>query len=150
MIEMVTKQLCVNSTTEPCDQGEPMPKSSTTWKPGQSGNPDGRGKDKLFRQALVMELKAAGEDLPELRTIARNLIDVAKDTEHDDWTFAVREIIDRVDGKAPVMVTSDTEEFRKAVDMTDEELDAAIERTQALIREAEREAKKEPSTSKPH
>ena len=50
-----------------------MPKSSTTWKPGQSGNPDGRGKDKLFRQALVMELKEAGEDLPELRDIARAL-----------------------------------------------------------------------------
>jgi hypothetical protein len=55
-----------------------------------------------------------------------------------------------MDGKSPVMVTSDAEEFRKAVDMTDEELDAAIERTQALIRAAEREAKKKPSTSKPH
>jgi hypothetical protein len=130
--------------------GRTMPKSSTTWKPGQSGNPDGRGKDKLFRQALVMELKEAGEDLPELREIARELIDVAKSPGHDDWTFAVREIIDRMDGKAPVMVTSDAEEFRKAVDMTDEELDAAIQRTQSLIRAAEREATKKQSASKPH
>jgi hypothetical protein len=119
------------------------------WKKGQSGNPTGVGvgKEKLFRQALVMELKAAGEDLPELREIARELIDTAKNREHDDWPFACREIIDRIDGKAPVMVTNDAEEFRKAVDMSDEELDAAIERTQALIRAAEREETERVETS---
>ena len=97
-----------------------------------------------------MTLKEAGEDMPELRDIARELIDTAKNREHDDWPFATREIIDRIDGKAPVMVTSDAEEFRKAVDMSDEELDAAIERTQSLIRAAEGEATKKSSTSKPH
>ena len=122
------------------------------WKKGQSGNPTGVGvgKEKLFRQALVMELKAAGEDLPELREIARELIEAAKSSAHDDWTFAVREVIDRIDGKTPVMVTNDAEEFRKAIDMSDEELDAAIERTQALIRAAEREEKKKSGTAKPH
>jgi hypothetical protein len=48
------------------------------------------------------------------------------------------------------MVTSDADDFRKAIDMTDEELDAAIARTEALIRAAEREEKKKPSASKPH
>jgi hypothetical protein len=90
-----------------------MPKSSTTWKPGQSGNPHGTAKDKLFRQALVMTLKEAGEDLPELRQIARELIDVAKNSENDDWPFAVREIIDRIDGKATVMVTDSADESAK-------------------------------------
>jgi Arm domain-containing DNA-binding protein len=42
------------------------------------------------------------------------------------------------------------EEFRKPIDMTDEELDAAIERTQALIRAAEREEKKNSGASKPN
>ena len=39
------------------------------WKKGQSGKPKGVGvgKEKLMRQALMMELKSAGEDLPELR-----------------------------------------------------------------------------------
>ena len=127
------------------------------WKKGQSGNPIGVGvgKEKLFRQALVMELKAAGEDLPELREIARELIEAAKSPAHDDWTFAVwtfavREIIDRIDSKTPVMVTNDAEEFRKAIDMSDEELDAAIERTQSLIRAAERKEKKKSSAEKPH
>jgi hypothetical protein len=41
------------------------------WKKGQSGNPTGIGvgKEKLMRQALMMGLKSAGEDLPELRRI---------------------------------------------------------------------------------
>lgn len=107
-------------------------KNKTTWQPGQSGNPNGRGKDKLFRQALMMELKEAGEDLPELRKIARSLIDTAKDPLKENWSFACREVIDRIDGKAPVMVTGDAEEFRRAVDMSDDELAEiiAIERAE--------------------
>jgi hypothetical protein len=122
------------------------------WKKGQSGNPTGVGvgKEKLFRQALMMELKSVGEDLPELRVIARNVIDEEKNRNNGDWFAATKELWDRLDGKAPVMVTNDAAEFRKAIDMSDEELDAAIERTQSLIRAAEREAKTKSSTSKPH
>ena len=38
--------------------------NSTMWKPGQSGNPHGQAKDKLFRTAIIMELKSVGEDMP--------------------------------------------------------------------------------------
>jgi hypothetical protein len=53
------------------------------WKKGQSGNPTGIGvgKEKLMRQALMMGLKSAGEDLPELRRIARRVIDCALNDE---------------------------------------------------------------------
>ena len=37
------------------------------FEKGKSGNPGGRPKEKLFRAALIMELKAAGEDMPDLR-----------------------------------------------------------------------------------
>jgi Family of unknown function (DUF5681) len=48
------------------------------WKKGTSGNPRGNpGKDKLLRTALIMELKSKGQDMPELRQIARNCIDLA-------------------------------------------------------------------------
>jgi hypothetical protein len=40
----------------------------------------GVGKEKLMRQALMMELKSAGEHLPELRQIARRVIDCALNT----------------------------------------------------------------------
>jgi hypothetical protein len=70
------------------------------WKKGQSGKPKGVGvgKEKLMRQALMMELKSAGEDLPELRQIARRVIDCALNDE-ENWSWAVKEIWDRLDGK---------------------------------------------------
>jgi hypothetical protein len=57
----------------------------------------GVGKEKLMRQALMMELKSAGEDLPELRQIARRVIDCALNDE-ENWSWAVKEIWDRLDG----------------------------------------------------
>ena len=66
------------------------------FQPGESGNPGGRVKDKPFRTALMMELKQAGEDMPELRKIARKLIERAMENNAD-----CREIIDRLDGKVP-------------------------------------------------
>jgi hypothetical protein len=61
-------------------------------------NPRGQQRDKPFRDALRMELAAAGEDHRVLREIARNLIDVAR---HPDIAAlpAIREIADRLDGK---------------------------------------------------
>jgi len=74
----------------------------------------------------MMELKSAGEDLPELRQIARRVIDCALNDE-ENWSWAAKEICDRLDGKAPVMVTDDAREFRKALDMSDDELIEIIE-----------------------
>jgi hypothetical protein len=64
-----------------------------------AGRPPGAvNKDKPFRDALRMELAAAGADHKALREIARNLIDVAR---HPDVQAlpAIREIADRLDGK---------------------------------------------------
>jgi len=71
-------------------------------------------------QALMMELKSAGEDLPELRQIARRVIDGAL-TDPEDSAWAAKEIWNRIDGKAPVMVTDDAGEIRKALDLSDDE-----------------------------
>lgn len=58
-------------------------------------NPRGQQRDKPFRDALRMELAAAGEDHKKLRTIARKLIDEAEGGDMQ----AIREIADRMDGK---------------------------------------------------
>jgi hypothetical protein len=58
-------------------------------------NPRGQQRDKPFRDALRMELSAAGEDHKALRNIARKLI--AKAEAGED--AAIREIADRIDGK---------------------------------------------------
>jgi Family of unknown function (DUF5681) len=40
------------------------------FEKGKSGNPGGRPKGKPFRDALMMEIKAAGDDHKALRKIA--------------------------------------------------------------------------------
>ena len=93
------------------------------WKKGQSGNPTGIGvgKEKLMRQAPMMELKSAGEDLPELRRIARRVVDCAlNDEENRSW--AVKEIWDRLDGKPQQTVGAAIDDKRSALDWTTAEL----------------------------
>lgn len=65
------------------------------WKPGQSGNPDGRKIEKPFADALRMEIAAVGADHKALREIAKKLLELAGNGE--GW--AIREIADRLDGK---------------------------------------------------
>src|SRR3990167_2987616 len=67
------------------------------WKQGQSGNPNGRGKDKLWRDALVMALAEYGPDHKALRRIADKCIKDAMSGDRD----ARREIAERIDGKVP-------------------------------------------------
>src|SRR6476659_320106 len=54
-------------------------------------------KDKPFRDALRMEIAAAGEDHKELREVAASLIAEAKAGN----VAAIKEIADRLDGKVP-------------------------------------------------
>jgi hypothetical protein len=57
-----------------------------------------QNKDKPFREALRVELAAAGEDQRALREIARNLI--AQAQKNDTGALpAIKEIGDRLDGK---------------------------------------------------
>jgi len=67
------------------------------FKKGQSGNPGGRPKEKLFTDALRMEIKAAGGDHKRLRKIADALLQKAESGDIQ----AIREVADRLDGKAP-------------------------------------------------
>ena len=93
------------------------------WKKGTSGNPRGNpGKDKLLRAAMLMELKCKGEDMPELRQIARKCIDLALVGQ----SWAVKEIWDRLDGKPAQTVTDEINEKRSVLDWTTEELVAFL------------------------
>lgn len=83
-------------------------------------NPRGQQRDKPFRDALRMEIAAAGEDLKALRKVAQALI--AKAGEGD--VAAIRELGDRLDGKPMQSV-----EVGKPGDfeqMSDDELEAFI------------------------
>ena len=79
--------------------------------PFQKGNKLGgrRRKEKIAYAALMLELKAAGEDLPCLREVMKVLIAQAK--EGQPW--AIKELFDRLDGKAMQAVEIDSREDRR-------------------------------------
>lgn len=58
----------------------------------------GKRKDRLFHNALMLELTEATEGR-DLRRIARNVIKVACDENHKDMLSAANAIADRLDGK---------------------------------------------------
>lgn len=78
------------------------------WQSGQSGNPNGRPKDRPVTTALRMEALLAEQGLPceapvgSLRYIARKQLERAAED-----TTAFREVADRLDGRS-VQVVEDT------------------------------------------
>jgi hypothetical protein len=71
------------------------------FKPGESGNPDGRPKDHKFLQALNRAI--AQDDGRRLRSAAEKLLDLASTGEQ----WAVKELADRLDGKPAQTVGGD-------------------------------------------
>lgn len=65
--------------------------------PFQAGNKLGGRKEKPFRDALRLQLAAAGENHKKLRLIADALIEKAQEGD----TRAICELADRLDGKVP-------------------------------------------------
>lgn len=65
----------------------------------------GRKQERPFRDALRIELAAAGEDNKALRAIARALISKASEGDMQ----AIKEFADRIDGKVPQAVIGDEE-----------------------------------------
>jgi hypothetical protein len=66
------------------------------FKPGQVTNPNGARKERKFYQVLLIALNAEGPDI-RLRRVAEQLVKAAEKGE----PWAIRELIDRIDGKVP-------------------------------------------------
>ena len=66
-------------------------------------NPRGQQRDKPFRDALRLEIAAAGEDHKALRKVAQALLTKAAAGD----VHAIREIGDRMDGKVAQAVVGD-------------------------------------------
>ena len=68
-------------------------------------NPRGQQRDKPFRDALRMEIAAAGDDHKALRKVARALLTKAAAGD----VHAIREVGDRMDGRVPQAITGDAD-----------------------------------------
>jgi hypothetical protein len=76
--------------------------------------PRGQQRDKPYREALRMELAAAGEDLKKLREIARTHIEKAAAGDMQ----AIKELADRLDGRPAQILehnNADSEPITKIV-----------------------------------
>ena len=65
------------------------------WKPGQSGNPGGRAKGK----SITAELRKLLDKGTLAEDIAQVLVDLARDGKFKGNIPALKELLDRVDGK---------------------------------------------------
>jgi hypothetical protein len=72
-------------------------RGSMPWKPGQSGNPNGRPKKEFaFKTAIIQALRVKGPDgVPYRRRIARKLVELADQGNIE----AIKILLERVDGK---------------------------------------------------
>ena len=55
----------------------------------------GRRQEKPFRDALMLEIAAIGDDKKALREVARHILDKARSGD----MYAIRELVDRTDGR---------------------------------------------------
>ena len=72
-------------------------KTSTSFKPGQSGNPGGRQKSEVCLTALL-RAALAERDVDGKRTKARAVIDALVNEACQGRTAAIQQIFDRIDG----------------------------------------------------
>jgi predicted transcriptional regulator len=80
--------------------GHKLPPVETRWKPGQSGNPKGRPKSITLSEAYRKMLSQVDETDPERRTRAEVLAEQMYIKASSGDVSALREIADRVEGKA--------------------------------------------------
>ena len=94
------------------------------FQPGKSGNPGGRPKATHSIQEL------ARKHAPEA---IKTLADIAKKGTPGARVSAAIALLDRAYGKPPQFNTSDATSFRKAVDMSDDELAAIAARAKLTV-----------------
>ena len=94
------------------------------FQKGKSGNPGGRPKADHSIQEL------ARTHAPEA---IKTLVDIAKKGTPGARVSAAIALLDRAYGKPPQFSTSDATSFRKAVDMTDDELAAIAARAKLTV-----------------
>ena len=92
------------------------------WQKGQSGNPRGRAVEKTFRDAVRLAVNETAKDkkgrqVKKLRLLAERLVDEAIDGN----VMALKEVADRLDGKAVQQVDLTVEEVT-----AEEATDAAL------------------------
>jgi hypothetical protein len=99
------------------------------FKKGISGNPGGRSGEKIFTDALRLELNRIDPNDKEKRkkvnTLAEKLVECAIE---DKQAWAFQQIADRLEGKPVQVVDATVEDHRTVHQFSDAELSAILRR----------------------
>ena len=68
------------------------------FQKGKSGNPSGRPKSKMMTEALILALKRVDR---QNRTAIQNIVNKLVDRAEEGELMAIKEVFDRIEGKAP-------------------------------------------------
>lgn len=102
------------------------------FQKGQVANPNGGRRPRMVTQQIIASLNETTDDGPtKLRALVDKLIGLALAGDMQ----AMNAVMDRVEGKPVQMVTGDSEEFRLAVELSDDEL-TRIARAKSEAQEA--------------
>lgn len=89
------------------------------FQKGQIANPNGGKRPRMVSQQIIAALnETAGEGATKLRKLVDKLIELALGGDMQ----AINAVMDRAEGKPPQLNTADASEFRKAMDLSDDEL----------------------------
>ena len=88
------------------------------FQKGISGNPLGRRKERMFFNALMVELNSSPDDKRSIRAIAEKLISLALEGN----IHAIKEIANRLDGLPVATVDLGIDRTSNPMEMSDEQL----------------------------
>ena len=103
------------------------------FKKGISGNPGGRSGEKIFTDALRLELNRIDptdkEKRKKVNKLAEKLVECALDGE--GWAF--QQIADRLEGKAAQQIDHNVVDNREISEFSDAELSAILRRRIGIV-----------------
>jgi|SRR6516164_5615428 hypothetical protein len=106
------------------------------FKKGISGNPGGRSSEKIFTDALRLELNRIDPNDKEKRKkvnlLAEKLVECAIE---DKQAWAFQQIADRLEGKAAQQVDHNVIDNREISEYSDAELNAMLRRRVGVVAE---------------
>jgi hypothetical protein len=104
------------------------------FKKGISGNPGGRSGEKIFTDALRLELNRIDPNDKEKRKkvnrLAEKLVECAME---DKQAWAFRQIADRLEGKAAQQIDHNVVDNREISEFSDAELSAILRRRAGVV-----------------
>ena len=114
------------------------------FKKGISGNPGGKSREKIFTDALRLELNRIDPNDKEKRRKVNKLAEkLVECSIEDKQSWAFQQIADRLEGKPVQVVDATIDDHRTVQEFSDAELTAMLRRRVGVVAEESEEERPE-------